>query len=72
MLHYYQCHKKIFYIIASVVVLYLLLFTIQNGVPENLIFLNNLRAKTVINFLSEYPTIEPEDCLKTSPFIGGV
>ena len=72
MFHYYQCHKKIFYIFAPMVVLYLLLFMIQNGVPENLKFLNSLQAKTEINFLYEYPTIEAEECLKTSPFIGGV
>ena len=39
--------------------------------PEDSMILKIIRPRTEINFVTEFPDIKPEKCLKTSPFIGG-
>ena len=71
-----QLHNNnaINYIYAASVLI-LLVFMIQYDLryisPEDSMILKIIRPRTEINFVTEFPDIKPEKCLKTSPFIGG-
>ena len=69
-IHFVKMFKQnqIKYILASSVFFFFMLLTVRYN-PEKTILSNEL--KNEINFIQEYPNINPEKCLESSPFHGG-
>ena len=56
------------FIVASSIFFFFMLFTVQYNTEK---IIRSIELKNELYFIQEFPKINPEKCLKSSPFHGG-